>query len=505
MEFRLLGPLQVLDGNTPVEIAGAKRKAVLALLVLRANEVVGSDRLIDEVWGEQAPRNAAAALHNHVSRLRKALGPDVLARREWGYVLRTAPDTIDLRRFELLLAQAEPLPAGERAGKLAEALALWRGPTLADLALEPGLRQEIAYLEELRLATLERRIDADLETGRNSELVAELETLIAHHPLREHLRGQLILSLYRAGRQAEALEVYRETRRVLAEELGLDPSPGLRELEKAMLRQDPSLALARSTANHDPELLPIADARTGSRTSLRIRRRPLIAAVALVAAIAAGAAVATGSFNGKQASKAVFADSLTGADINTKFWDINTFGTGLSVLPALNGVVLTIPAHATPTDPTGAIKARMSSYCTLAGEFDIQVDYNLLTWPPANGTGIGMYAAYADLVRESGPTSEQYVGAVRYLDPPDGAPHRLVPTRDTRGTLRIIRRGNRITELARKGRGWLQVDAFRNPTPAAVGVLLELWTNAQRFSHRQVAVQLTNFRVNNGSLECPPG
>jgi DNA-binding SARP family transcriptional activator len=504
MEFRLLGPLQVLDGDTPVEIHGTKRKAVLALLVLRANEVVSSDRLIDELWGERLPRNAAAALHSHVSRLRKALGPDVLARREWGYVLRTPPETIDVRRFELLLAQAEPMPAGERAVKLAEALALWRGPTLADLALEPGLQQEIAHLEEVRLSTLERRIDADLEAGRNSELVAELETLIAHHPLREHLRGQLILSLYRAGRQAEALEVYHETRRVLAEELGLDPSPGLRELERAMLRQDPSLALERSITNHDPELL-LAGPETRLRPPFRKRRRPLIAGVVLVAAIAAGAAVAAGSFNGEQASKAVFADNLTAADINTKFWDVETFGTGPSVLPGHGGVVLTIPAHATPADATGAIKARMSSYCTLAGEFDIQVDYDLLAWPAANGAAIGMYAAYADLVRKSAPTSEQYVGAVRHLDPPDGAPHRLVATQDTRGTLRIIRSGNQMTELVRHGGGWLQVDAFPNTTPAAVSVLLELWTNAQRFSHRQVEVQLTNFRVNSGSLECPPG
>ena len=139
----MLGPLEVVDGDTLVEIAGAKRRAVLALLVLRANEVVRSERLIDELWGEQAPKNASAALHNHVSRLRKALGPEVLARREWGYVLRTPPETIDLRRFEDLAAEAEPLPARERAAKLAEALALWRGPPLADLALEPGLQQEI--------------------------------------------------------------------------------------------------------------------------------------------------------------------------------------------------------------------------------------------------------------------------------------------------------------------------------------------------------------------------
>lgn len=242
MEFRILGPLQVLDGEAPVEIAGSKRRAVLALLVLHANEVVRTERLIDDLWGEHSPRNAPAALHSHVSRLRKALGPDVLARREWGYVLRTEPDSIDLRRFQHLVAAAEPLPARERSAKLAEALRLWRGPALSDLASEPGLQTEIARLDELQLATLERRIDADLEAGRNAELVGEIEALIAAHPLREHLRSQLILALYRAGRQAEALEVYRETRRMLTEELGLEPSAELKELEAAILRQDPAIA-----------------------------------------------------------------------------------------------------------------------------------------------------------------------------------------------------------------------------------------------------------------------
>jgi DNA-binding SARP family transcriptional activator len=130
VEFRILGPLEVLDGETPVAIAGSKRRAVLALLLLHANEVVRTERLIDDLWGEHTPRNAAAALHSHVSRLRKVLGPDVLARREWGYVLRVDPDTIDLHRFERLLAAAEPLPARERSAKLSEALALWRGPRL---------------------------------------------------------------------------------------------------------------------------------------------------------------------------------------------------------------------------------------------------------------------------------------------------------------------------------------------------------------------------------------
>ena len=204
VEFLVLGPLDVMHGDTSIGIAGSKRKALLVLLILRANEVVRTELLIDELWGEQPPRNAAAALQSHVSRLRKALGSEVVARREWGYILRTPPESIDLSRFQRLLVEAHPLPARERAAKLAEALDLWRGPPLADLMLEPGLQEEIARLDELRLSTIERRIDADLEAGRSSELIEELERLIANHPVREHLRWQLILSLYRADRQAEA-------------------------------------------------------------------------------------------------------------------------------------------------------------------------------------------------------------------------------------------------------------------------------------------------------------
>jgi DNA-binding SARP family transcriptional activator len=283
MEFRLLGAFEVWNGEQPVEIAGAKRRALLALLALRANEVVRSELLVDELWGEHPPRNAASALQTHVSRLRKTLGADTIASREWGYVLRAAPAEIDLRRFEGLVAEAEPLAAQPRAAKLAEALALWRGPPLADLVNEPALHDDIARLEELRLRTLERRIDADLEAGRSASLVGELETLVARQPLREHLRWLLILALYRAGRQAEALEVYRETRRVLTEELGLEPSPPLKELEQAILRQDPSL-----NANAPPTLAEPP----GEEPESKRRRVPKVALLALLALGLAGTATA---------------------------------------------------------------------------------------------------------------------------------------------------------------------------------------------------------------------
>jgi DNA-binding SARP family transcriptional activator len=218
-----------------------------------------------------------------VSRLRKALGPDTIASRKWGYVLRAAPAEIDLRRFEGLVAEAEPLAAQQRAAKLAEALALWRGSPLADLANEPALQRDIARLEELRLRTVERRLDAELEAG-NADVVGDLEELVAQEPLREHLRWLLILALYRNDRQAEALEVYRETRRVLTEELGLEPSPALKELEQAILRQDPSLDANASLAQAEtPAVAPDEQKR---------RRVPPVALLALLALGLAGTATA---------------------------------------------------------------------------------------------------------------------------------------------------------------------------------------------------------------------
>lgn len=282
MEIRILGSLEVWDGPRQIEIGGPKRRALLGLLVLHANEVVGKERLIDELWGEDAPRTAAASLHNHISRLRKSLGPDRLRTRAWGYALRVEPNEVDLQRFERLVADAEPLPAKERSARLAEALGLWRGPALADLTYEPALSQEAARLEELRLTALETRLDADLEIGRSTGLVPELEALIAKHPLRERLRGQLILALYRDGRQAEALEVYRETRRLLADELGLEPSPALRELERAILLQDPNLVPAprEETSNLEPV-----------RSRWRWPRSPFVAVAALL--LLAGGGLAT--------------------------------------------------------------------------------------------------------------------------------------------------------------------------------------------------------------------
>src|SRR5712692_2501866 len=239
MEFRILGPLEVLEGGRPVE--GAKQRALLAVLLLNANRIVPSERLIDALWEEWPPERPDEALEASVSRLREWLGEDVLVAGSGGYLLQVEEDQVDLHRFEALLRDAREAALADSAAKLREALALWRGPALADFAHERFARPASARLEELRLAALEDRIDAELALGRHAELVPELEALVAEQPLRERPRAQLMLALYRAGRQADALEVYREGRRVLVEQLGLEPGPSLRQLERQILDQDPAL------------------------------------------------------------------------------------------------------------------------------------------------------------------------------------------------------------------------------------------------------------------------
>jgi DNA-binding SARP family transcriptional activator len=234
MEFRILGPLEVISDGQIVELGGAKQRALLAVLLLNANEVVSLDRLIDALWEDDPPERAQKALQVLVSGLRKLVGRERLETRPPGYVLRVRDGELDFGRFRRL----------QEEGKLSEALALWRGPPLSDFAYHRFAQAESARLEELRLACLEERIERDLAAGRQGELVAELEALVSEHPLRERLRGQLMLALYRSGRQAEALAAYQAGRRTLVEELGIEPGKPLRELHQAVLRQDASLDLA---------------------------------------------------------------------------------------------------------------------------------------------------------------------------------------------------------------------------------------------------------------------
>ena len=246
MHIGILGPLEVHDSSgddiTPV---GSTERQLLAALVLAGGKVVSSDRLIETLWGDDLPGNPTNALQARVSRLRKSLGADTIVTRPPGYLLDPDRVTIDAERFEELTAAARDLvDPSARAAALGRALDLWRGDALADLVYEDFARIEAERLEELRLAALEARIDADLESGAHTEVVAELEALVGRHPLREGFRRRLMLALYRSGRQAEALRAYQDTRTILAEELGIDPSPDLRSLEERILLQDPTLAPA---------------------------------------------------------------------------------------------------------------------------------------------------------------------------------------------------------------------------------------------------------------------
>ena len=244
IEFRVLGPFEVWVEGRALELKRQKQRALLALLTLHPGEVLSNDRLIEGLWAEKPPKAAIGSLQNLISVLRKTLGRDLVRTRQPGYVLDISPDRVDLHRFERLVAQAaEGGDADLRSDLLHEGLALWRGPPLADLAFEPFALIEVARLEELHTAAREELIDAELELGRHSQLVGDLETLVAENPLRERLRGQLMLALYRSGRQAEALEAYRRARETLVDELGIDPSPELQRLEQSILRHDADLDL----------------------------------------------------------------------------------------------------------------------------------------------------------------------------------------------------------------------------------------------------------------------
>ena len=261
MEFRILGPLEVFDEGRSVDVGAAKQRALLAVLLLNANRIVSSDQLIEALWGERVPGTAHKALQVYVSQLRKAVGRDRILTRAPGYELRVEAGELDLERFEELVS-LDDVP---------EALRLWRGPPLAEFAYEPFAQNEIARLEELRLTSVERRIEADLDAARHAFLVGELEVLVREHPLRERLRAQLMLALYRSSRQAEALEVYQEARTLFAEELGLDPGEELKELQRAILAHDPSLASAQAPQPLEQANVP-ADGPPGPASTREVRK-----------------------------------------------------------------------------------------------------------------------------------------------------------------------------------------------------------------------------------------
>jgi YVTN family beta-propeller protein len=307
IDYRLLGPIEVgLNGHV-LDIGGQKQRALLAVLLLSANEPVSRDVLVDRLWGEHPPAGAQHTLEVYVSRLRKALEPvaggQVVLTRPGAYVLQTAAERIDVRRFERLAEEGHRALAanapGRAVSRLSAALQLWRGNALGDLSSEPFAQVEIARLEELRLGAVEDRIESDLALGRHTAVVGELETLVAVHPLRERLHEQLMLALYRSGRQAEALAAYQSARRTLVEELGLEPGPALQRLERAILRQETSLELpGRAVGTPVPEAPRLA----GHASRSRKGRRRLVAACLSVAVVAGtGFLLVSGPANTAQA------------------------------------------------------------------------------------------------------------------------------------------------------------------------------------------------------------
>jgi DNA-binding SARP family transcriptional activator/streptogramin lyase len=304
MRFGILGPLEVHDGTAPVSLGGGHQRKLLASLLLRANSPVPSDRLIEELWDGRAPETAGKALQGLVSQLRKQLGATTVETVPGGYLLRVEAADLDALRFEQLLKHARGLDQAGALAALQEALALWRGPALAEFAYDDFARPGIERLEELRETAVERRIDLELALGRHDDLVPELEALVRAHPLRERLRRQLMLALYRSGRQADALEAYRDGRRTLRDELGLEPGEELQELQRAILAHDPALAAPRRTAEAAP----------GGRRP-RWRLALILAgagAAVLAAAIVTAVLVARG---GKSGAVTVPANSVARVDI----------------------------------------------------------------------------------------------------------------------------------------------------------------------------------------------
>jgi YVTN family beta-propeller protein len=321
MDYRILGPLEVCNGDRTVGLGGDKQRLLLAVLLLHAGELVSADRLIDDLWGDRPPPAAPKALQAHVSRLRKALaghstgprdesgdsagGPhQILITRGHGYLLRVEPGELDLDRFRDLIDQGrQELAAGdpdEAAKTLRAGLGLWRGPPLADFTYQAFAQAPIAQLEELRLGAVEDRVEADLALGLHDQLVGELRALVQRQPLRERLRSQLMLALYRCGRQPEALEVYQEFRRGLSEQLGLDPGPGLQQLELAILNRDPGLHLEEPPSSRSA----VAARRPGRRPRLRL------ALGGLLLAVTAGVAVVVSAGGGDARLSGIAADSV---------------------------------------------------------------------------------------------------------------------------------------------------------------------------------------------------
>ena len=261
-DYRVLGPLEVEDGGRPLDLAARQLRALLIILLLHANEVVAMDRIVDDLWAGSPPRNAVTSVHNAVGKLRRLVGDHSIVTRPPGYVLSVERANVDAHRFEDLVRGARAAEPAARAAALREALALWRGDALIDVAYESFAATEASRLEELRLVAREELIDAELELGEHDALVPELEALVAANPLRERLWGQLMLALYRSGRQGDASQAYQDARRTLLAELGIEPGPALKQLHGAIIRQEVDVPGVASRVRGSPAGDELADVAT---------------------------------------------------------------------------------------------------------------------------------------------------------------------------------------------------------------------------------------------------
>jgi DNA-binding SARP family transcriptional activator len=410
MRYLVLGPLELRNGTDPVALPQGRQRLLLAVLLLNANQVLSSDRLIEELWGESPPPTANRSLHNMVSALRKQLPPDTLLTRGHGYRLQVGADELDAERFEQLarsgraaLDAGDPQRASEQLG---DALALWRGSPLTDLAYEPAVQQAVGRLEERRLAVLEDRIEADLARGRHTEILPELDALVAEHPLRERLVGARMLALYRSGRQADALAGYRDLRERLDVELGLQPGPALQRLDPGVLEHDAELGV--------PDRLP--------RAPQRARRRlPLIAiGGAALVSVAVAAALLRHDDSGPEASAATTGSVVAAIDPATnRVADRFPVGSTPVAITAGAGAAWTVNADDQTISKIDARTKRVRTFGTDTIPLDVAAGERAL-WvvggertevvaPPATLTGIDDATGDA-LVRTSiPPTSGQTV------------------------------------------------------------------------------------------------
>jgi DNA-binding SARP family transcriptional activator len=389
VDFRILGPLEVWHEARPVRVAGDRQRALLAILLLHAGEAVPSDRLIDELWGESPPSAGATALRVRVSQLRKALGDDgrLVVTGAHGYALRIEPEQLDLHRFERLVTDGELALRGGDArsarDRLRDALALWRGPPLADFTYAQFARAPIMRLEELRLAAVELRIEADLALGRHTAVVGELETLVVNHPLRERFSAQLMTALYRSGRQAEALATYRTARGRLVDEIGIEPGPQLQTLERRILAQDATLDLdAPRLPRARVILVPSSD------ESLLALAAPLAERVGdevLVAALVGAGRELVGAMSHAQAMRERVAES--GATVRVAAFVSSDRGTDIVRLAAEQNVALLVLGASDGLLASGAPDGEVATVLR-----DAVCDVALVAGPERDGRGAVMVA-----------------------------------------------------------------------------------------------------------------